>query len=167
MNLETLILSDCGINFDATAWSKLSQMKKLVMLDLYRNPVEGVPSIESMPDLIHLDLSDTGLTEIPASVLPHARLETLMLMNNNISQLPAGFFDSPVYEKRGVHLSQNPLGDQARELIKQQYFETSYDLGVDAPEADIARARALFPTWKSKRRAAMCTSCRAHWQTAE
>ncbi|WP_448111479.1 dermonecrotic toxin domain-containing protein [Pseudomonas lini] len=145
MNLETLILSDCGINFDATAWSKLSQMKKLVMLDLYRNPVEGVPSIESMPDLIHLDLSDTGLTEIPASVLLHARLDTLMLMNNNISQLPARLFDSPVYEKRGVHLSQNPLGDQARELIKQQYFETSYDLGVDAPEADIARARALFP----------------------
>ncbi|MDI3271363.1 DUF6543 domain-containing protein [Pseudomonas sp. AL03] len=145
VNLETLILSDCGINFDTIAGSKLSSMKKMAMLDLYRNPVEGVPSIETMPDLVHLDLSDTGLTEIPASTLQHARLNTLMLMNNNISELPPGFFDSPVYEKRGVHLSQNPLSDQARELIKQQYFETSFDLGVFAPEADIARARALFP----------------------
>ncbi|UVK97509.1 dermonecrotic toxin domain-containing protein [Pseudomonas sp. B21-048] len=145
VNLETLILRDCAINVDAVAWAKLAQMKKLVMLDLYRNPIEGVPNIESMPDLVHLDLSDTGLSEIPGSALLHPRLNTLMLINNNISQLPAGFFDSPVYEKRGVHLSQNPLGDQARDQIKQQYFETSYDLGVYAPEADIARARALFP----------------------
>ena len=145
VNLETLVLSDCGINFDATVWSKLSQMKKLVMLDLYRNPIEGVPNVESMLDLAHLDLSDTGLTEIPGSSLLHARLDTLMLMNNNISQLPARLFDSPVYEKRGVHLAQNPLSDQALELIKQHYLENTYDLGVFAPEADIARVRALYP----------------------
>lgn len=145
VSLDTLILSDCGINFDAVAWSKLSSMKKMVMLDLYRNPVEGVPDIKSMPDLAHLDLSDTGLTEIPASTLQHARLNTLMLMNNNISELPPGLFDSAVYDKRGIHLSQNPLSDQARELIKQQYFDTSWDLGVSAPEADIARIRALYP----------------------
>ncbi|MHC8402326.1 dermonecrotic toxin domain-containing protein [Pseudomonas sp. MDT1-17] len=145
VNLETLILSDCGIKFDAVAWSKLSSMKKMVMLDLYRNPVEGVPSVESMPELVHLNLSDTGLTEIPGSALLHARLDTLMLMNNNISQLPSGFFDSPVYEKRSLHLSRNPLSDRARELIKQHYFDASYDLGVTAPEADIERVRALYP----------------------
>ncbi|WP_030131773.1 dermonecrotic toxin domain-containing protein [Pseudomonas sp. QTF5] len=145
VNLETLILSDCAIHFDAVAWSKLSSMKKLVMLDLYRNPVEGVPSVESMPDLAHLDLSDTGLTEIPVSTLQHARLDTFMLMNNNISELPPGLFDSPVCDKRGIHLSQNPLSDQTRELIKHHYLDTGYDLGVSAPEADIERVRALYP----------------------
>lgn len=145
-NLEVLVLSDCAINFDAVAWSKLSSMKKLKMLDLNRNPIEGVPQIDSMPELVHLDLSHTGLTDFPGGALHNTRLDTLLLMNNNISELPAGLFESRVYEQRGVHLSGNALNDQARELIKQYYFETSYDLGVSAPEADIQRVKALYPT---------------------
>ncbi|MHC8357971.1 dermonecrotic toxin domain-containing protein [Pseudomonas sp. LB3P81] len=144
-HLEALILSDCAINIDAVAWSKLSSMKKLMMLDLYRNPIEGAPRIDSMPALIHLDLSETGLTDIPGGALQHTRLNTLLLMNNNISELPAELFESPVYEKRGVHLADNPLNDQARDLIKQYYFETSYDLDVSAPEADVQRVNALYP----------------------
>ncbi|APC17985.1 hypothetical protein BLL42_20435 [Pseudomonas frederiksbergensis] len=144
-DLDILILSDCAINFDAATWSKLSSMKKLAMLDLYRNPFAGVPGIESMPTLAHLDLSQTGLTEIPGGALQHTGLNTLLLMNNTISELPPGLFESPVCEKRGVHLSNNPLSDGARELIKEHYFETSYDLGVSAPEADIQRVTALYP----------------------
>lgn len=144
-DLDILILSDCAINFDAATWSKLSSMKKLVMLDLYRNPFAGVPRIESMPTLAHLDLSQTGLTEIPGGALQHTGLNTLLLMNNTISELPPGLFESPVYEKRGVHLSNNPLSDRARELVKQHYFETSYDLGVSAPETDVQRVTALYP----------------------
>lgn len=145
VDLEALILSDCNIRFDAIAWSKLASLKKLKMLDLYRNSFEGVPQIESMPQLAHIDLSETGLTQIPGGVLQHARLDTLLLMNNNIRELPASLFDCRVYEKRGLHLADNPLTNQARELIKQHYFETSYDLGVSAPEADTRRVTALYP----------------------
>ncbi|MHC8288270.1 dermonecrotic toxin domain-containing protein [Pseudomonas sp. XS1P51] len=144
-NLDALVLNDCGIRFDIAAWSKLSSLKKLVMLDLYKNPFERVPDIDSLSELVHLDLSDTGLAEIPDSAMRHPKLDTLMLMNNRITELPAGIFDSVVYDKRGVHLSRNPLTNQARQLIKHQYFETSYDLGVFAPEADIERVRALYP----------------------
>ena len=56
-NLDALVLSDCGIRFDAANWSKLSSLNKLVMLDLYQNPFTMVPSVESMPELVHLDLS--------------------------------------------------------------------------------------------------------------
>ncbi|MCW8275529.1 hypothetical protein IMF27_07290 [Pseudomonas sp. PCH199] len=144
-NLDVLILSDCAIKFDTAAWSKLASMKKLTMLELYRNTFEGVPSIESMPTLAHLDLTHTGLTEIPRGALRHTRLESLMLMSNYISELPSGLLESPVCEKRGVHLSDNPLSDTAREIVKQHYVETSNDLGISAPEADIQRVTALYP----------------------
>ncbi|VVP55867.1 hypothetical protein PS858_05675 [Pseudomonas fluorescens] len=144
-NLDALLLQDCAIRFDAATWSRLTSLKKLVMLDLFRNPFATTPGIESMPELVHLDLSETGLTEIPASVVTHPRLDALMLINNRITELPAGLFDSVVYDKRGIHLSDNPLVDSVRQLIKLHYLETSYDLGVYAPEADIERVRALYP----------------------
>ncbi|MHC8345531.1 dermonecrotic toxin domain-containing protein [Pseudomonas sp. RT6P73] len=144
-DLHALVLSDCGIKIDAATWSKLTAMKKLAMLDLYKNPFETLPRIDTMSELAHLDLSDTHLTEIPASVLQHPKLETLLLMNNRISELPAGLFESSLYEKRGVHLTHNPLSIRARELIKQHHFETAYDMGVYAPEADIVRVKALYP----------------------
>ncbi|MVV50640.1 hypothetical protein EJA72_20725 [Pseudomonas sp. PB120] len=144
-NLDALLLNDCAITFDAANWSRLSSLKKLVMLDLFRNPFDTVPGIQSMPELVHLDLSETGLTRIPDSALRHPKLDTLMLTNNQITELPPGILDSVAYEKRGVHLSNNPLADSARELIKLHYLENSYDLGVLAPETDIERVRALYP----------------------
>lgn len=144
-DLEVLILNNCAINFDAAAWSKLASMRKIQSLDLFANPFKDLPNIESMPSLAHLDLSQTGLTHIPSGALQHTKLNTLLLMNNHISELPAGLFESPVYEKRGIHLSNNPLSDRARERVKQHYFENAYDLGVAAPEADIQRVTALYP----------------------
>jgi Leucine-rich repeat (LRR) protein len=144
-NLDALVLSDCGIRFDSANWSKLSSLNNLVMLDLYKNPFTLKPSIESMPELVHLDLSHTGLTEIPPSVLTHSKLDTAKLLGNQISELPPGVFDSSVYDKRGMHLTHNPLSDRARQLIKHHHFDTSYDLGVYAPETDINRVRALYP----------------------
>ncbi len=144
-NLDSLVLGNCGIRFDAATWSKLSASKKLVMLDLYRNPFEQVPNLESMSDLNHLDLSHTGLTEFPASVLQHTKLDTLMLLNNKITELPPGLFDSPVCNKQGVSLTHNPLSNEARQRIKQHHVETAYDLGVFAPQADIERVTALYP----------------------
>lgn len=144
-NLDALLLNNCAITFDAATWTRLTSLKKLVMLDLFRNPFTTTPSIEFMPELVHLDLSETGLTEFPASAITHPRLDTLMLIDNRITELPAGLFESKVYDKRGIHLADNPLVDSDRHLIKLHYLETSYDLGVYAPEADIVRVRALYP----------------------
>ncbi|WLG43694.1 dermonecrotic toxin domain-containing protein [Pseudomonas sp. FP1740] len=143
--LEALVLSDCGIRVDAPTWLKLTSLNKLTMLDLYRNPFETVPRIDSMTELTHLDLSSTNLTEIPPGTLQHPRLNTLLLMNNGISELPAALFDSPLYEKRGIHLTHNPVSDSSRQLIKNHHVDSAFDMGVFAPEADIDRVRALYP----------------------
>ena len=42
-DLDALVLSDCGIRFDAANWAKLSSLNKLVMLDLYQNPFTWCP----------------------------------------------------------------------------------------------------------------------------
>jgi Leucine-rich repeat (LRR) protein len=145
-DLHALVLSDCGITVDAATWSKLTSLNKLAMLDLYKNPFETLPHFDTMSELAHLDLSDTGLTGIPASLLQHPTLETLLLMNNRISELPAGLFESSLYDKRGLHLTHNPLSTRARELIKQHHFENAYDMGVLAPDADVDRVKALYPS---------------------
>ncbi|VVO70766.1 dermonecrotic toxin domain-containing protein [Pseudomonas fluorescens] len=144
-NLDALVLSDCGIRLNTVTWSKLTALNKLVMLDLYKNPFEIVPRIDSMNELVHLDLSDTHLTDIPSGALQHPKLDTLLLMNNKISELPAELFESSLYDKRGVHLTHNPISNRSRELVKQHHFDSAYDMGVYAPEADIDRVRTLYP----------------------
>ncbi|WP_347901544.1 hypothetical protein [Pseudomonas purpurea] len=144
-HLDTLILSDCGIRFDASDEAKLASLNTLVMLDLSSNPFTAVPNLESLPELVHLDLSHTGLTEVPVGVIRHPKLNTAKLSGNKISELPSELFDSPVYHKHGVQLGHNPLSSSARELIKHHYFSSAYDVGVYAPEADIERVTALYP----------------------
>ncbi|ALI00063.1 hypothetical protein C1Y08_01760 [Pseudomonas sp. FW306-02-F02-AA] len=144
-NLDALVLSDCGIQLDAVTWSKLSSLNKLVMLDLFNNPLSAVPSVESMPELVHLDLSHTGLTDIPAGIMHHPKLDTARLSGNSISELPRELFDSPAYQKHSVFLTHNPLSENARQRIKRHYVDSLFDLGVSAPEADIERVRALYP----------------------
>ncbi|EJM22934.1 hypothetical protein PMI22_01357 [Pseudomonas sp. GM21] len=144
-NLDALVLSNCGIRMNTATWSKLTALNKLVMLDLYKNPFEIVPRIDSMNELVHLDLSDTNLTAIPVGALQHPKLDTLLLMNNKISELPVELFESSLYEKRGVHLTHNPISNRSRELVKQHHFDSAYDMGVYAPEADIDRVRTLYP----------------------
>ncbi|TPG79037.1 dermonecrotic toxin domain-containing protein [Pseudomonas arsenicoxydans] len=144
-DLHALVLSDCGIRVDAATWSKLASLNKLAMLDLYKNPFEIVPRIDSMKELVHLDLSDTNLTDIPTGALQHPKLDTLLLMNNKISELPVELFESSLYDKRGLHLTHNPISNHSWQLVKQHHFDSAYDMGIYAPEADIDRVRTLYP----------------------
>ncbi|AWM93777.1 hypothetical protein DJ564_24850 [Pseudomonas sp. 31-12] len=145
-DLHALVLSDCGIRVDTATWSKLMALNKLAMLDLYKNPFETLPRFDTMSELVHVDLSDTHLSEIPPGALQHPKLDTLLLMNNRISELPAELFEASLHDKRGIHLTHNPLSNRALELIKRHHFDTAYDMGVYAPESDIDRVRALYPS---------------------
>jgi len=144
-DLQALVLSDCGIRVDTATWSKLASLDKLAMLDLYKNPFEIVPRIDSMKALVHLDLSNTNLTDIPTGALQHPKLDTLLLMNNKISELPVELFECSLYDKRGVHLTHNPISNHSWQLVKQHHFDNAYDMGIYAPEADIDRVRTLYP----------------------
>lgn len=144
--LEELILSDCGIVLTPDSQATLSSLSKLEILDLYNNPLGLVPNIEAMPELTYIDLSNTGISSVPAGLSNHPRLRTAIFNGNQISELPTSVFDLPANIGEGFDFGNNPLSSTTRERIKTYYGQTKQDLGVFAEQADIDRTRALYPS---------------------
>ncbi|AZF54597.1 hypothetical protein C4J85_4139 [Pseudomonas sp. R4-34-07] len=145
-DLNTLILSDCNIILSEESRAALGGMTRLVTLDLYNNPLGLTPSVANMPRLQHLDLSYTGIRELPPGMLDRPQLELAVLSNNQIGELPAALFDLPVATSRKFDLSANPLSRATLQRVKAYYQRTTGRWDIDAPSADIEQAKRLFPT---------------------
>lgn len=144
-NLTELILSDCAITLTPQSHATLSAMNKLEILDLYKNPLGLAPNVENMPALNYIDASDTGLSDFPPGLLTRPRLQTALLNDNGIQELPDALFDLPTATRDGFDLGGNPLSAVSRERIKSHFRRTRQDFGVFAEQADITRAQALYP----------------------
>ncbi|TDV44072.1 hypothetical protein EDF87_111177 [Pseudomonas helmanticensis] len=140
--LETLTLSSCGVVMDATGQTTLAAMTRLKGLDLYHNPLGMAPDVSSLQALSTLDLSRTGIRQIPAGVGQLPRLREALLSENAIVELPQDLHGLVV---NGVVLRANPLSTASRDRIKLNYQFTYQKMGVAADQADIALARALYP----------------------
>jgi Leucine-rich repeat (LRR) protein len=143
--LKVLILSDCAITLSAESQAALSGLHQLTILDLYKNPLGLVPDVESMPDLNYIDLSHTGITDLPRSLLTRPRLRTALLNDNQIEELPATLFTLQRSTQEGIDLGSNPLSTATRERLKQHFQQTHQDFGIFAEESDIRRVQALYP----------------------
>ncbi|WP_246226474.1 dermonecrotic toxin domain-containing protein [Pseudomonas atagonensis] len=143
--LNELILSECGVRLTEQNARALAQNSKLLTLDLFSNPLGHTPDFAALPELIYLDLADTGITELPPSVLKHPALRTAIFNNNQISEIPLDFFKLPISTTEGFDFASNPLNAATRERVKLHFQQTSQDLGVLAPAADLQRAQALYP----------------------
>ncbi|CAI8878875.1 dermonecrotic toxin domain-containing protein [Pseudomonas sp. IT-P291] len=144
--LDELVLSDCGILLTPDSQATLSSLHRLSILDLYNNPLGLAPSLEAFPELTYIDLSNTGISSVPAGLTNHPRLRTAIFNDNHISELPASVFDLPANIGEGFDFGNNPLSSTTRERIKTYYGQTELDLGVFAEQADIDRTRALYPS---------------------
>lgn len=141
-SLETLMLNSCGVVFDAMGQATLSAMSRLKGLDLYNNPLGTVPDISALRALSSLDLSRTGINQIPAGVGQLPWMRDTYLSENAIVDLPE---DLRGFGANGVVLRANPLSAASRDQIKLTYQITYQNLGVAADQADIALTRALYP----------------------
>ncbi|WP_223491057.1 leucine-rich repeat domain-containing protein [Pseudomonas sp. A-RE-19] len=144
-NLTELILSDCAITLTPESHASLSALNKLTTLDLYKNPLGFNPTVENMPLLNYIDVSDTGISGIPPGLLTRPHLRTALLNDNHIQELPAALFDLPTTVRDGFDLGDNPLSAATRERIKSHFSNTRQDFGVFAEQADINRVQALYP----------------------
>ena len=144
-NLTELILSDCAITLTPQSHAILATLNKLVILDLYKNPLGFNPTVENMPLLNYIDVSDTGISSLPPGLLTRQNLRTALLNDNQIQELPAALFDLPTTVREGFDLGGNPLSAATRERIKSHFNNTRQDLGVFAEQADIDRVQALYP----------------------
>ena len=144
-NLTELILSDCAITLTPQSHATLSALNKLVVLDLYKNPLGFNPTVENMPQLSYIDVSDTGISGLPPGLLTRPHLRTALLNDNHIQELPTALFDLPTATSEGVDLGRNPLSAATRERIKIHFGRTRQDFAVFAEQADINRVQALYP----------------------
>jgi Leucine-rich repeat (LRR) protein len=140
--METLTMSSCGIVLDTMGQTTLSRMNRLKALDLYNNPLGTAPDISSLRALKTLDLTRTGISQIPAGLGQLTKLRYALLSENAIVDLPQ---DMTGFASNGVDLRANPLSVAARDRIKAEYRITRKHLGVTADEADIALTQALYP----------------------
>ncbi|MBX8472578.1 hypothetical protein K5E37_26395 [Pseudomonas sp. RIT778] len=143
--LEVLVLDNCGVSFTAESLTALAAMPRLESLELPGNPLNLVPDLQTLITLTYLDLSRTGLLEVPPGLLDHPKIKTAILSENQITELPEALFELSAQAGDSYDLSNNPLSAGTRERIKQYCRETGQDFAVLADAADIETTQQLFP----------------------
>ena len=143
--LQTLVLSKCGVIFDAQAQVALASLPRLAMLDLYQNPLGLTPDLSALEALIYIDLADTGINSVPSGLTQLTKLETALLNDNRITALPDALFNLPNAISQGIDLDDNPLLPATREQIKAYYQRSGNNFCVLADHDDIELTQALYP----------------------
>jgi Leucine-rich repeat (LRR) protein len=146
-NLTELVLDSCDIQLTEQSLARLSSMSRLESLDLFNNPLGRTPSVEAMPNLKYLDLSSTEIDQLPAGLLTRPELESAIINNNRITELPDALFELPDTVTDGIDLESNPFPDPLIDRIKSHFQRTGERWEATAPWADIDRLKALYPTF--------------------
>lgn len=144
-DLNVLSLSDCAITLTPHSQAQLASMTHLLTLDLHKNPLGRVPSVESMNELNTLDLSETGIDRLPPGLLTRHELSAAFLSGNRISELPEALFDLPSHTSVAFDLSDNPLSSAVLERVKAYYQQHGTYWEADAPAVDVRDAKLLYP----------------------
>jgi Leucine-rich repeat (LRR) protein len=144
--LNALSLSSCHISLTPESQTRIASLRSLQTLELHDNPLGLAPSVENMPDLIHLDLSNTGIEQLPAGALTRPELQVALLNDNQIQTLPHGFFELPPHKADTFLLSDNPLSRATLEQVKRYYQRHGTAFGADALPSDARDAHSLYPS---------------------
>ncbi|MGC6370387.1 dermonecrotic toxin domain-containing protein [Pseudomonas sp. K2I15] len=147
--LTDLIFDSCGIRLTPQSQATLASLSHLAALDLYNNPLGITPNVEAIPALKYLDLSTTGIEQLPTGLLTRPRLESAILNNNRITELPDAFFDLPDAISSGFDLEENPFPEAVIERVKAHFQRTGERWEVTAPRVDIDRLKVLYPTFNT------------------
>lgn len=145
-NLRTLSLDNCHISLTVESAARLATMSHLEALNLHQNPLGRVPDIQAMRDLVDLDLSQTGIDQVPAGLLNLPHLDTVFLSDNQIRELPPALFELPPSASQRFDFSDNPFSLTTLERIKTYFQRHGSYWEADAAEVDRRDARLLFPS---------------------
>jgi Leucine-rich repeat (LRR) protein len=145
LQLEELFLSNCAITLTPESQTGLAGLHQLTFLNLFKNPLGLTPDVGSMSDLNYIDLSQTGITELPRELMTRPRLRIALFNDNQINELPSALFTLQQSTRERFDLGNNPFSSATRERLKQHFQQTRQDFGIFAEEADIHRVQALYP----------------------
>lgn len=105
-------------------------MDKLEVLNLSDNPLGLTPDLSNLQSLTELDLSHTGISEIPKGVLENLHWGEIDLSGNAITEVPETLMEVPPTIGDRYDLGGNPLSAQSLARIRAYYEETGNDLNV-------------------------------------
>ncbi|MGU9854847.1 dermonecrotic toxin domain-containing protein [Pseudomonas sp. LF245] len=144
--LVTLDLSNCNIALTPTSQAQIAALSRLRNLVLFGNPLGRVPSVRGMPALTHIDLSQTGITQLPDGLLSRPELRLGLFSGNQLRELPDELFERPANQPDEFDFSDNPLSAETIKQVKAyfQRYDTYWE--IDAPQGDIRDAQALYPS---------------------
>lgn len=143
--LKELHLEQCDLRLTQDDADILSNNAHLTFLNLEGNPLGAIPRLSKMSALEILDLSNTGINQVPSGLeqnLPN--LTNVDLSNNQITYLPEALFEAPAAQAQGYDFSQNPLTQPSQQRIRDYYRKTGMDLGFP-PEEELQRLRTVYP----------------------
>lgn len=149
-NLNQLVLAECGITLDDAAVATLGGLTSLSALDLYGNPLGRAPDITGMTGLTYIDLADTGITDLPNGLLNHPKLHNGVFSDNQISEIPEGFFHYPQEITSGFDFSHNPVSSVTRDRIRALFHQYGETLDVLCEEVDITRVKQLYSLFNTQ-----------------
>ena len=144
--LSALELKSCGFVLTPENQAALLKMNQIEILELSDNPLGALFDLNLLPMLTSIDLSLTGINELPPRLLDLPELHIAVLRDNFITELPEAIFKLPLDRTRGFDFADNPLSTESRNRIKTYFRETSHDFEVSADTADVELARELFPS---------------------
>ena len=147
--LNALSLTSCNISLTPANQARLASLRRLQSLVLYDNPLGLAPSVEAMPHLIHLDLSQTAIELMPAGLSTHPELQLALLNHNQIRDLPDALFELPPEKSDTVVLADNPLSRATQEKVKAYFQRHGTCFEIDAPAIDQREAALLYPSLNS------------------
>ncbi|MBP5945646.1 MULTISPECIES: dermonecrotic toxin domain-containing protein [unclassified Pseudomonas] len=127
--LTALSLRDCNITLTPASVEALATKSNLNALILRNNPLGLTPDVGRLEKLYWLDLSNTGISELPPT-LPVQRLEYVNFSNNAIVEIPENFWNASTTE---FEFSGNPLSAQSAQRVESYRLRRSVALAEHAP----------------------------------
>ncbi|MEM9919035.1 MAG: leucine-rich repeat domain-containing protein [Bacteroidota bacterium] len=81
-----------AVQFDQRGFARVRKNKRDMLIDTFGIEYPVVYDVDDLgPNIKALDLSDQGLSKVPAKVFKNTQLEVLLLDHNHLSELPKSF----------------------------------------------------------------------------
>ena len=146
-NLSYLVLDRCTLQLSPSAQQALQGMRELKHLNLDNNPLARLPDFNQLPNLVSLSLRNTGLSELPRSLIQPAVLRARVdLSQNALRELPEEAFELPRAASNAFDLSANPLSPSTLHAIKRYCQAKGEHWNASIPDAQLQRINALYPS---------------------
>lgn len=145
--LSYLTLDRCAINLSPATAQTLQSLAGLKHLNLDNTPLTLLPDFSQMPHLISLSLHNTGLRELPLTLItPTTMRARVDLSQNSLRELPDDVFLAPPAVSAAFDLSANPLSPSTLQRLKSYCRDKGEHWNADVPASQLQRLKALYPS---------------------